>query len=88
LPSKYFPRESYALREMTVPLPETVLKSLFPGYFTVTLSHCIGCQECQQIFVPSGYFLILKKAKKLQVAESGEESGWSIFVMDFSASNM
>jgi hypothetical protein len=25
------------------------------------LSRCAGCQECQQIFVPSGQFLILER---------------------------
>jgi hypothetical protein len=38
------------------------LENRFPEYLAVT-SCCIGYQECQQIFVPSGHFLILEKAK-------------------------
>jgi hypothetical protein len=55
---------SYALREAVVPLPGS-LKNHFPEYLAVTLSRCVGCQECQQIFVPSGHFLILERAKNL-----------------------
>jgi hypothetical protein len=39
-----------------VPLPETA------EYLAVT-SRCVECQECQEIFVPSGHFLILEIAK-------------------------
>jgi hypothetical protein len=49
---------SYALRETMVPLPETILKIVFRN-----TSRCIRYQECQQIFVPSGHFLILERAK-------------------------
>jgi Fe-S-cluster-containing hydrogenase component 2 len=45
-----------------VPLPES-LENRFPEYLAVSLSRCIGCQECQQIFVPSGHFLMLERAK-------------------------
>jgi hypothetical protein len=38
------------------------LESWFPEYLAVT-SCCLGCQECQQIFVPSRSFLILERAK-------------------------
>jgi hypothetical protein len=44
------------------------LENNFPEYFAV----CFGCQECQQIFVPSKHFLILERAKKLRLAKSGE----------------
>jgi hypothetical protein len=33
----------------------------FTRYFAVTLSHCLGCQESQQIFVPSKHFGNSKK---------------------------
>jgi hypothetical protein len=46
-----------------VPLPETVFENHFPEYLALTLSCCVGCQECQQIFVPSGHFFILERAK-------------------------
>jgi hypothetical protein len=45
-----------------VPLPES-LENRFPEYLTVTLSHCVGYQECQQIFALLGHFLILERAK-------------------------
>jgi hypothetical protein len=41
-----------------VPLPESLENRI-----TVMFSHCIGCQKGQQIFVPSGNFLILERAK-------------------------
>jgi hypothetical protein len=34
-------------------------QSRFPEYLTVTLSRCVGCQECQQVFLLSGQFLIV-----------------------------
>jgi hypothetical protein len=46
-----------------VPLPETVLKKIFPKFFSAAFSRCVGCQEGQQIFVPSEHFLILERAK-------------------------
>jgi hypothetical protein len=33
-----------------------------PEYLPVT-SCCVECQECQQIFIPSGHFVILERAK-------------------------
>jgi hypothetical protein len=54
---------SCAFHDTMVPLPETALRMLFtPEYLAVTLSRCIGCHECQQIFVPSEKFLILERA--------------------------
>jgi hypothetical protein len=38
------------------------LENRFPEYLAVT-SRCLGCQECQQIIVPSGHFLIFERAK-------------------------
>jgi hypothetical protein len=38
------------------------LENRFPEYLAVA-SHCIGCQEYQQIFVPSGNVLILERPK-------------------------
>jgi len=57
---------SYALRETMVPLPATVLKTVFPKYLAATFLRCVGCQKSQQIFVPSGQFLILERAKNLR----------------------
>jgi hypothetical protein len=37
----------------------------FPEYLTVT-SHCVWCLEYQHIFVPSGHFLILERAKNFK----------------------
>jgi hypothetical protein len=51
---------SYALRETMVSLLETFLKIVFRN---TSLSRCVVCQKGQQIFVPSGYFLILERAK-------------------------
>jgi hypothetical protein len=53
--------QSYALHKMMVPLPESLEN--FPEYITVTLSCSNGCQECQQVFIPSEHFLILERAK-------------------------
>jgi hypothetical protein len=47
-----------------VPLMETVLKIVFRK--TAAVMSCVGCQECQQIFVPSWNFLILERDKKSQ----------------------
>jgi hypothetical protein len=41
----------------------TSLENLFPKYLAVTLSRCVGRHDCQQIFVTSGNFLILERAK-------------------------
>jgi hypothetical protein len=41
------------------------LENRFPEHLAVTLSRCVGCQDCQQIFVPSGHFLILERVKNL-----------------------
>ena len=35
----------------------------FLEYLAVTFSRCVGCQKGQQIFIPSGHFLILERAK-------------------------
>ena len=39
------------------------LENRFLEYLAVTFSRCIGCQKGQQIFVLSGHFLILERAK-------------------------
>jgi len=39
------------------------LENRFPEYLAVMFSCCTGCQKGQQIFVFSGHFLILEKAK-------------------------
>lgn len=39
-----------------------ILENCFPEYLTVT-SRCVGCHECQQIFVLSGNFLIFERVK-------------------------
>jgi hypothetical protein len=41
----------------------TSLENHFPEYLAITFSRCIGCQKGQKIFVPSGHFLILERAK-------------------------
>jgi hypothetical protein len=38
------------------------LESRFPEYLTVS-PRCVGCQECQHVSFPSGYSLILERAK-------------------------
>jgi hypothetical protein len=48
------------------------LENNFPECLAVTFSRCVGYQKGQQIFVPSGHFLILGRAKKSQGAKSGE----------------
>ena len=63
---------------------ENSLENRFPEYLAVTFSHCIGCQKGKKIFVPSGHFFILERAKNRRGAKSG---GWSIFVMEFLARN-
>ena len=59
------------------------LENHFPEYLAVTGSRCVGCQKGKQIFVPSGHFLILERAKNRRGL-----SGWSIFVMEFLARNL
>ena len=39
------------------------LENRFPEYLAVTFTRCFGCHKRQQIFVPSGHFLILERAK-------------------------
>ena len=39
------------------------LENRFPEYLAIKFSCCIGCQKGQQIFVLSGHFLILERAK-------------------------
>jgi hypothetical protein len=39
------------------------LENHFPEYLTAMLSRCVDYQEYQQIFDPSGQFLILERAK-------------------------
>jgi len=39
------------------------LQNHFPEYLAVMFSRCVVCQKGQQIFVPSGHFLILERAK-------------------------
>ena len=39
------------------------LENRFLEYLAVTFPPCVGCQKGQQIFVPSGHFLILERAK-------------------------
>jgi len=38
-------------------------ENCFLGYLALTFSHCVGCQNSKQIFVPSGHLLILERAK-------------------------
>ena len=47
------------------------LENRFPEYLAVTFSHCIGCQKGKKIFVPSGHFFILERAKNRRGAKSG-----------------
>ena len=39
------------------------LENCILEYLAVMFSRCVGCQKGQQIFVPSGHFLILERAK-------------------------
>jgi len=39
------------------------LENCFPKYIAVTFSRGVGCKKGQQIFVPSGHFLILERTK-------------------------
>ena len=59
------------------------LENRFPEYLAVMFSRCVGCQKGQQIFVPSGHFLILGRAKNHRGLSLVNKVGWSIFVMDF-----
>jgi len=43
------------------------LENRFPEYLAVMFSRCVGCQKGQQIFVHSGHFLILERAKNRRV---------------------
>jgi hypothetical protein len=70
-----------------VPLPETVLKNRFPEYLAVTFSSCVRCQKSQQIFVPSGHFLILERAKTRRALSQVNKVEGPFFVMVFLASN-
>jgi hypothetical protein len=45
-------------------LPESLENRLLE-HLAITVSRCDGCQECQQIFVSSGHFLILERAKNI-----------------------
>jgi hypothetical protein len=64
------------------------LENRFRQYFAVT-SRWFGCQECQQIFVPSRHFFFnFGKSQKSQGAKSGEKRGWSTFVTDSLAKNL
>jgi hypothetical protein len=47
-----------------MPLPES-LENRFLEYLAVMLSRSAGCQECQQIFVPSGQFSKFLKQPKI-----------------------
>jgi hypothetical protein len=61
---------------MMVPLPES-LENRFPEYLAVTFSRCVGCQKGQQIFVTSGHFFNLERAKNHRGLKSGE-NGWMV----------
>jgi len=63
------------------------LENRFPEYLEITFSRYVGCQKCQQIFVPSGYFFNFGKSQKSQGAKSGGTGGWSIFVTQFLSRN-
>jgi hypothetical protein len=65
------------------------LENRFPEHLAVTLSRCVGCQECQQIFVPSGHFLILERTKNRRVlsqVNKGDGPGlslWNEFIVNY-----
>jgi hypothetical protein len=62
------------------------LENHLPEYLAVTFARCVRCQKGWQVFVHSGHFLILERAKNRRML-SGEYGGWSIFVMEFVARN-
>jgi len=49
----------------------------------ITFSRCVGCQKGQEIFVLSGHFSILGRAKNRMGLSQVNKVGWSIFVMEF-----
>jgi len=59
------------------------LENRFPGIARSKFSRCVGCQKGQKIFVPSGHFLILGRAKNRRGLSQVNKVGWSIFVMEF-----
>jgi len=61
------------------------LENCFPEYLAVTFSRCIGYQKGQQIFVPSGYFLILERAKNRRGLSQVNKVDSQFFVMEFLA---
>ena len=54
---------SYALYHDDGATASSSLENRVPEYLTVMFSRCVGCQKGQQIFVPSGHFLILEEQK-------------------------
>jgi hypothetical protein len=59
------------------------LENRFTEYLAVMFLRYVGCQKGQQIFVHSGHFLILEKAKNRRGLSQVIKLGWSIFVMEF-----
>jgi formate hydrogenlyase subunit 6/NADH:ubiquinone oxidoreductase subunit I len=62
------------------------LENRFPENLAITLSRCIGCHECQQIFVPTGNFVILEKSKNRKGLNQVNKVDGPFF-MDFLARN-
>jgi hypothetical protein len=62
------------------------LENCFPEYLAV-MSRCSGYKQCQKIFVSSGYFLILERAKNRRGYDMWIR--WMVhFVTDFLARNL
>ena len=59
------------------------LRTLNHEFKKIMFSRCVGCQKGQEIFVPSGHFSILGRAKNLMGLSQVNKVGWSIFVMEF-----
>jgi hypothetical protein len=49
------------------------LENRLPEYLAVTFSRFVGCQKGQQIFVPSGQFLILGRVKNRRGLSQGNK---------------
>ena len=62
-------------------------ENCFPEYLTVTFSRCVGCQKGQQIFVPSGHFLLLGRAKNRRGLSQVKNVVGPFFVLKFLGRN-